>query len=42
VNLPRGNGCLFTARMVPGGGAPDWALTGIDLCHRSVVELPPA
>jgi hypothetical protein len=42
VNLPRGNGCLFTARMVPGGGAPDWALTGIDLCQRSVVELPPA
>jgi hypothetical protein len=41
VTLPRGDGCLFTARMVAGGGA-GWDLTGIDLCHATVVELPPA
>jgi hypothetical protein len=42
VNLPRGDACRFTAHVVPGGDVPDWDMTGIDLCHATVVELPPA
>jgi hypothetical protein len=42
VNLPRGDGCLYSAHVVPGGGAPDWNMTGIDLCHATVIELSPA
>jgi hypothetical protein len=42
VKLPRSDGCLFSAHVVAGGGAPDWRLSGIDLCHVTVVELPPA
>jgi hypothetical protein len=42
VDMPRGAGCLYAARVVPGGGVPEWDLTGIDLCRASVVDLPPA
>lgn len=41
VNLPRGGSCLYSAHVVPVGGVPNWDMTGIDLCHATVVELPP-
>jgi hypothetical protein len=41
VNLQRGDGCLYAAHVVPGGGAPEWDMTGIDLCRAPVVDLPP-
>ena len=41
VTVPRGDRCLYSARVVPGGGMPEWDMTGIDLCHATVVDLPP-
>lgn len=41
VNMRRGDGCLYSARVVPGEGVPEWDMTGIDLCHATVVDLPP-
>ena len=42
VDLSRSEGCLYAVHVVPGGGVPDWDMTGIDLCHATVVDLPPA
>ena len=42
VDMPRGAGCLYAAHVVPGGGVPEWDMTGIDLCRAGVVDLPPA
>jgi hypothetical protein len=42
VNMRRGDSCLYAAHVVPGGGVPEWDMSGIDLCHTTVVDLPPA
>jgi hypothetical protein len=41
VNMRRGDGCFYSAHVVPGGGVPEWDMTGIDLCHATIVDLPP-